>query len=127
MSPFPRELRNLIDNHTMNAIQIAANVHLHQDYLRWRETFSSKLGGENGEVDILCAMAFAMTAAEAAVDKDVAFWESEDLRCDWRECCEAFADFLISFSFANWRPPTTAELQSALSNIITQPNESTPQ
>lgn len=119
MKHISRDIRDLLDQHAMNAVEIATSFIAQPTYDAWRERFWSTVGGDNGQTDLLCNMAFAMTRVEASVGINTPFWESEDLPLDWRDACDAFAAAVLEFTFAARRIPDVSDLDHMLACILT--------
>jgi hypothetical protein len=108
-----RNHKDLLDQHAMNAVELSFAFRASADYLAWQDRCWGRIGGDNGQTDLLCAMALAMTEMERRMGKD-APWDTTDLPMDWRECCNAFAAAVIDAMLTLDDPPDVARILVAL-------------
>lgn len=114
MSPASiRKHKDLLDQHAMNAVELSFAFRASDRYCTWQDRCWGRIGGDNGQTDLLCAMALAMTEMERRMGAD-APWDTTDPPLDWRECCDAFAGAVIDAMLTLADPPDVRRILGTL-------------
>lgn len=114
MTRLSEPLKDILDQHAMNATEITRCFVASPSFEQWQQTAWSCIQGDNGFIDLLCEMALAMTEMERAMDPLGAPWDSDDLPIDWRDCCQMFADLMI----AEWLEGSVPDAREALARVM---------
>lgn len=106
----------LLDQHAMNAVELGRCLREDDAYPAFLEV-RGEFGGENGETDLLCAMAMALTRFERRFGSD-APWDSDRLPFDWRDCCSAFASAVLKVIVETGQMPVVSDVLAVLTAIV---------